>query len=244
MAVSNEPIRVVPLRVPETTLAPPVARPRLTYRGGPLLSSVEVVTIFWGADWQQSSLADSMNGFFDYVLTSPLLDQLTEYSTHGMTIGHGSRVATATVESAPPNPAPDSDIQAFIQAQISAGAVPAPTANRLYFVFLPSGVTVNLDTAGSCTDFCGYHDATADQTYYAVMPYPDCSGCEGGFALAAALTNTSSHELCEAITDPVPGQGWYDDVNGEIGDICAWQTKQLGGYTLQLEWSNRQGRCV
>jgi hypothetical protein len=36
-----------------------------------------------------------------------------------------------------------------------------------------------------------------------------------------ALTGTSSHELCEAITDPVPGASWYDDHNGEIGDI-AW----------------------
>jgi hypothetical protein len=244
MAISHGPIRVVPLRVPETTLAPPVARPRLTYRGGPLLTSVEVVTIFWGADWQRSSLVDSMNGFFDYVLASPLLDQLAEYSTGGMTIGHGSRVATATVGSAPPNPAPDAEIQAFIQAQISAGKVPGPTPNSLYFVFLPSGVMVNLDGSDSCTDFCGYHDATSDQTYYAVMPYPDCTGCEGGLAPIDALTSTSSHELCEAITDPVPGQGWYDDTNGEVGDICAWQTKQLGGYTVQLEWSNRQGRCV
>jgi len=42
------------------------------------------------------------------------------------------------------------------------------------------------------------------------------------------LTSTSSHELREAITDPIPGQGWYDDANGEIGDICAWKTKKLG----------------
>jgi hypothetical protein len=65
-----------------------------------------------------------------------------------------------------------------------------------------------------------------------------------GSAVLAALTSTSSHELCEAITDPIPGQGWYDDQNGEIGDVCAWQTKQLGQFTVQLEWSNREGRCV
>jgi hypothetical protein len=32
----------------------------------------------------------------------------------------------------------------------------------------------------------------------------------GGMTNLEALTTTSSHELCEAITDPVPGQGWYD----------------------------------
>jgi hypothetical protein len=76
------------------------------------------------------------------------------------------------------------------------------------------------------------------------MPYPGCTGCAGGLALLDAMTSTSSHELCEAITDPIPGSGWYDQAHGEIGDICAWQTKKLGNYTVQLEWSNNAGACV
>jgi hypothetical protein len=66
----------------------------------------------------------------------------------------------------------------------------------------------------------------------------------GSFAQLDALTSTTSHELCEAITDPIPGEGWYDDANGEIGDICAWKTKKLGNYTVQLEWSNRGDKCL
>ena len=31
------------------------------------------------------------------------------------------------------------------------------------------------------------------------------------------MSMTSSHELCEAITDPVPGERWYDQTHGEIG---------------------------
>ncbi len=57
-------------------------------------------------------------------------------------------------------------------------------------------------------------------------------------------TGTSSHEFCEAVTDPVPGSGWYDQVNGEIGDICAWHFKKIAGYTVQMEWSNAQNKCV
>ena len=57
-------------------------------------------------------------------------------------------------------------------------------------------------------------------------------------------TLESDVALCEAITDPVPGQGWYDDSNGEIGDICAWKTRTLGSYTVQLEWSNKAGSCI
>jgi len=45
------------------------------------------------------------------------------------------------------------------------------------------------------------------------------------------------------VADPVPEQGWYGDANGEIGDICAWRAKQLGGFTLRLEWSNSVGAC-
>ena len=59
-----------------------------------------------------------------------------------------------------------------------------------------------------------------------------------------ALTSVCSHELAEAITDPVPGEGWYDDTSGEIGDICAWQNKRLGAYEVQLLWSNRARACV
>ncbi len=47
-----------------------------------------------------------------------------------------------------------------------------------------------------------------------------------------------------AASDPIPGQGWYDDNHGEIGDICAWQNKKLGTYMVQLLWSNKAGACV
>ena len=76
------------------------------------------------------------------------------------------------------------------------------------------------------------------------MPYPSCQGCLGGLSDIAALTSTSSHDLCEAITDLVPGQSWYDDVHGEIGDICGWKTKQVYNYTVQLEWSNKVRKCI
>jgi hypothetical protein len=186
-----------------------------------------------------------INQFFDFVLTSPLLDQLGEYSVAGMTIGQGSRTGSVILSTDPPSAIADADVQKLIQQEISNdSAVPQPTPNSLYFVYLPPGVTISLDGSASCSNFCGYHSDVGGSIFYAVMPYPDCAGCTGARAVTNALTSTSSHELCEAITDPVPGQGWYDDQNGEIGDICAWKTKQLGAYTVQLEWSNKAGQCV
>ncbi len=245
------PIIIVPLHRPEViakVAAPPVA-PNLTYRNGPLLSAVKVFTIFWGADWQQSpgsDLANNLNQFFDYILTSPLMDQLAEYSVQGgQSIGYGTHIGTLTLATpAPQASLPDDAIQQFLQQQIASNAVPQPDQNTLYFIYLPSGITVTQGGDSSCQVFCGYHNTINNQIFYAVMPYPDCNGCAGGLALLDALTSTSSHELCEAITDAIPGQGWYDDNNGEIGDICAWKTKQMGNNIVQLEWSNQNNQCM
>ncbi len=239
------PIQIVPLH--GDALAAPVSAAHLTYRGGPLLQTTQVFVVYWGTAWEgaQAPLVQQLNQFFDFVRTSALLDQLGEYSVPGKSIGHGSRTGSVILSTDPPATIADPDVQAFIQQEIANGsAVPQPTADTLYFIYLPPGVTISLDGGTSCSNLCGYHSAVNGRIFYAVMPYPDCSGCIGGLSVIDSLTSTSSHELCEAITDAVPGQGWYDDQNGEIGDICAWKTKRLGAYTVQLEWSNKAGHCI
>jgi hypothetical protein len=248
-ASPQKPIRVVPIRL-DVRLEPaaPAAAPHLTYRGGPLLTAVQVFTFFWGDGWQgepQAGLMQQMMQFFDFVVTSPLIDQLGEYGVAGKKIGHGADLGATPVAGALGSSVDDSAIQTFLQQEISTNqAVPQPTPNSLYFVFTPPGVAINLDGSSSCSAFCGYHNDINGQIFYAAMPYPDCMGCTGAASVLDAMTSTTSHELCEAITDPIPGQGWYDDSNGEIGDICAWQTKQLGAYSVQLEWSNKAGSCI
>ena len=249
----NDPIRIVPLYLPSELYrptvgiaAPPAAK--LTYRGGPLLDAVEVFTLFWGQAWQttpNSDLANQINQFFKFVVSSALIDQLAEYNVPGHAIGHGSFIGTVALTRPAPTPSvTDAAIQQMLEEQIKSNAsVPKPVANTLYFVYLPPGTAVVQGGSRSCQAFCGYHDTFGNGIYYAVMPFPNCAGCLGGMTDLDALTSTSSHELCEAITDPVPGQGWYDDNHGEIGDICAWQTKKLGNYTVQLEWSNHDANC-
>ena len=240
-------IRIVPLATPELlNRAAPSAH--LVYNNGPLISQAEVFTIFWGTGWQQSSqspLIAQIGAFFDFILTSALINQLGEYSVPQYTIGHGKRAGTlGLVNPDVPTAVDDFAIQKMLEQQIAAGALPAANSNLIYFVFLPSGVTVTQGGSASCKVFCGYHDATAKEIFYAVMPFPDCAGCSSNLTTLEALTVTASHELCEAITDPIPGQGWYDNQNGEIGDICPWQTKKVGLYTVQKEWSNQARRCV
>lgn len=252
LPLRTDAIRIVPVRqiddiglaTDEVGAGPP---PALTYRGGQLLTSVQVFTLFWGAKWSsaQASARAQVNQFFDFILSSAMIDQLSEYSTSGMTIGHGAHVGTATVTApAPPRSVSDGALQHFLQQEIATNsALPKPSPQTLYFMYLPPGTSVSQGGTRSCQAFCGYHNDISGQILYAVMPYPGCGGCTGGLAVNDALTVTSSHELCEAITDPVPGTGWYDDSNGEIGDICAWQTKTVGAFMVQKEWSNQANSC-
>ncbi len=226
------------------------APPQLTYRGGPLLSKVEIFTVFWGDYWTtQQAFMQKINNFFGHIVSSSLIDQLGEYNIPNYTISSGTFRGSAIITT-PSLPffifghtiVNDSRIQSMIQQNISSNIFPTGN-NILYAIFLPPGVTAMLGLSFSCLHFCGYH-SNFQNTYYAVMPYPDCRGCTGGLSPFDALTVTSSHELCEAITDPIPGTGWYDDANGEIGDICPWQTKIVDGYTVQTEWSNSANACV
>ncbi len=247
----GDPIRIVPLYLPETVTAEaaaPAVAPQLSYRGGPLLTAVEVVTVFWGNAWgaAQSAMAKQLNQFFDFILTSALIDQLGEYNVPGQLIGHGRHIGSVTVTTPnPPRTVSDNAMQHMLQQEISTNsAFPQPSMNVLYFVYLPPGVSLVQGGGRSCQAFCGYHNDINGTIFYAAMPYPGCTGCLGALQPIDALTSTSSHELCESITDAIPGQGWYDDTNGEIGDICAWKTKKIGNYTVQLEWSNKNDRCM
>jgi hypothetical protein len=242
---AHETIRVVPLHHPQFQRA---VTAKLTYRGGALIEAAKVFTIFWGQSWADDAdakaLAAAVNQFFSDILVSSLIDQLSEYNSSGKTIGHGSSIGSAVVTAdAPINSVTDSKIQTALQNWISNGTAPLNDKDTIYFVYLEQGIVSVMGGSRSCQSYCGYHN-NVNSIYYAVMPYPGCSGCLGGLAVLDALTGTSSHELCEAITDPVPGTGWYDDTQGEIGDICAWQFKQVDGYTVQLEWSNEQNKCV
>src|SRR5256885_8086500 len=112
------PIRIVPLR---TEALAPVARPRLSYRGGPLLASVQTFLFFWGDAWQQQAdLMEKLSAFFDYVVASPLIDQLSEYDVPNYAISHGSRTGAVMLKSSPGAQVSDADIQRLIQEEIAS----------------------------------------------------------------------------------------------------------------------------
>ena len=260
---TSKSLGIVPIK--GEALVPATHIPHLTYHQGHLLTSVEVYTIFWGTGWQQApqnGLIQPLNDFFDFILTSSLMDVLREYSVPGQIIGHGQRVGTNTITTSDPGTAnpdgsrvvTDAQIQqAFLQDWIPNNTIRQPN-NRLFFVYLPPNVTSELGGFDSCAagGFCGYHSNINHNIFYAVIPFINCDGCISGQNLPFdSLTEVSSHELCESITDPDQDDngnptGWNDDnLNpGEIGDICNFQATQLGGYNVQTEWSNQASACV
>ena len=92
--------------------------------------------------------------------------------------------------------------------------------------------------------------------FYGVIPDQGgaCAGGCGPSPVADGTTDVSSHELIEAVTDPGVGLAksnasplaWYDQSNGEIGDICSGSGDSAteAGYTVQLEWSNAKNGCI
>jgi hypothetical protein len=205
-------------------------------------------------------LITGVNSFFDFILTSSLIDLLSEYSVPGQTIGHGSRAGTVTITASEPGSGSgqisDAQIQQALQDWTTHGtpngSIPQPTSNTLYFIYLPPGVTSTLEGFQSCQagGYCGYHGDINGNIIYAVEPFLPCAGCTFGDGQALdSLTKVSSHELCEAITNPASGGWWDDDLAAqnqppEIGDICNTTEQQIGGFTIQAEWSNQGNACL
>jgi hypothetical protein len=240
-------IVALPSTVSRDVSTMPVLTP-LTYRGGQLLTQVEVFTIFWGKDWTtpaKAAMIAPFNKFFKDIVGSIMIDQLAEYNVPNQKIGHGSFIGSVTTNS--PSLAKtvsDTTIKKNLNKWMTAGIIPPITANRLYFVFTQQGTVVKLGKDASCQVFCGYHDHVNNALFYAVIPYADCSGCLGGLSAFDSMTLTASHELCEAITDPVPGDGWYNNTFGEIGDYPCRHAKTVLTYKVQTEFSNKAKTCI
>ena len=168
----------------------------------------------------------------------------------------------------------DSQIQTELTDQIRAGHLPAPAEDAegnpttIYAVFFPPGITITQGSSSSCVSggFCAYHGTVAaggglDEFYYGVHPDMQAgSGCATGCGNSTTFgnyTSVASHELTETITDAEvglaitngPPLAWYDNTNGEIGDICNGQQGTFAGndgqtYVLQYEFSNAQNNCI
>jgi hypothetical protein len=214
----------------------------ITYHGGALLSSVKVEPYYYGPNWNTDSTLQSrrtaLTNYLVYLANGPYTDML---SKAGYNVGRGVCDFWWNTFQAPGSSLSDGTIQNALQGDINAGHLQTPDANRLYTVFVQPGTVVTRGSSDSQHNFDGYHDSFNGsdghghslKIYYAVMPYPGAgTGFFSGNGNAFdSLTDVTSHEVAEAITNPdyrSANYGWNDDhFNGqntapagaEVGDV-------------------------
>jgi hypothetical protein len=282
--------RGVPWRDPNEARPIGFAAPagaHLSYFGGPVISNVQVIEVLYGTGSYLAQVAGTTSpniGTFYSDLpgtNSGYINLLSQYDTNisggtNQIIGNGTFAGLFQITPSSANDGStidDTNIQAELLAQISAGHLPAPVldaagnVNTIYMIYFPPGKSITQGGSGSCVagGFCAYHGTTSStlngkNLLYGVFPdFQPPSGCSQGCGTSSTFgiyTSVSSHELSEAITDAdvgiattfAPPLAWYDMTNGEIGDICNGQqgsyTANGTTYTIQLEFSNAANNCV
>ncbi len=260
----------------------------LLYWGGQVLQNAKIYNVNWTANVDPAVKA-GMPLFYEAVANSGYFDWLSEYNTQGLNgqdgmpgsnqgISRGTGAGSFTINPSTcagtqPCLLDDTAIQAELAAQIAAGALPAPTTgcdgltDSIYMFQFPPNVTITMQGAQSCQQFCAYHFSThvnGQVVPYGVLPDVNNGACAGGCGSDPTPLNNStavaSHELIEATTDTDVGDidpmspgytrpgGWGDNNCGEIGDICVGitDTVTVNGvpWTVQQEWSNQVGDCI
>lgn len=236
---------------------------KLVNYGGNVVAKATYNNIFWGAYWTQGAGLDERkyyNSFLQTIGTAPeFASALTEYASAGKPIGTGTYAGENLISTEPGKAIDDAVIQTTIQDWVNKGLVPAPSLDQVYVLNFPPGTSVTLGTSASCTQFCGFHSTirttsgTGGLIRYIVNPHEDCQGCLFEATVKDSATVVLSHEMSELVTDPDVGLAtalaaplsWYDQNNGENGDICAGDPNvTMLGFRIQTEWSNAANACV
>jgi hypothetical protein len=151
------------------------------------------------------------------------------------------------------------ELEDWLRDMLLAGGLGSGAAGHLYMLFPGPDTIVGEDGFVYGIDWCAYHSSlqpsgaagAAAPTPYTVVPYPGAAGTCGqslGLSDLDILTVLASHELAEAMTDAIPGQGWTGD-EGEIDDFapCLWRPIEVRfddfSYKIQAYWDEQAERC-
>jgi hypothetical protein len=237
--------------------------PQLVDNGGPKLTSAKIVTVTWATDTNAASLQD-----FDDKL-GPSQYWKTALAEYGIGPASSGPTNHVVVQTAPPNPWDAAAIDTWTQTQIAgapANGWPAPDAQSVYMVFVPSTVKVTDTGADACASEAGYHvelkaGSNPDGVAYA-LAIQNCS-IEAGTNVLQDSTSTAAHEIAEAATDPYPNNApsiygfdpdhlaWevWNEWQDEVADACeyfdeAYYTEGSDlPYMVQRLWSNASAKA-
>jgi hypothetical protein len=220
---------------------------RVVYQGGAVLTSPQIVVVFWGSD-VPSKIRDEAPAIYESIVQVSDFDWLSEYNTPAQQISRGAFVGSYVIA---PNDTRtsllDVDIIAELAMQVDAGQLPPTNENTYLAVYMPRGIEIREDVFQdkSCEVWTAYHGdfGPALQGTYAVFPM-----CEKACGAGCPSSPIAVHELFEAVTDPHL-DGWSTDDGEEIADLCFDSPYSLalpdgGSLGIQRLWSNRFNACI
>ena len=258
---------------------PPVVDPTVgTYKTkamlhgpGPIPNPLEVWVIFVGAQWgtTDSTLRENLANDIFSIFQSNYMDGLIQYPfLRRATLGG---IVVDTDHEIPNNYGFNhlQDLVTYLGNIAALGLIPfndkAPTGTTYFHYIVPAKNRTTTETG-----WLAFHDswrvATSGKTYDIVFGITNTSLHYSSYNETVAYTvlNISfTHELCEAITDPIfPPNitnyvGWYADPKGilkadiknwggEICDVCIdrGESAPVVGVTVATYWSDKDGKCI
>jgi hypothetical protein len=203
----------------------PGAAQNLSYQGGAVVSSPQIVVVYWGPN-VDPTLQSNLPGMYNTLLSGPWMNILKQYSTVGLTPLQGGPSSGQTMQAGafgkavtitPSNPTAGTEgaIVQELSNQIVSGAVPAPTldpqgfSQTIYVVYFPPGFTFtdySQPTRTSCKDFDEIEfNLSYQATKVPTILFSDLSGApcrDTAVPLMDQYALDNSVQLAQTITGP------------------------------------------
>ena len=201
----------------------------LTFHGGEVLRSPDVVPVYVGTYWETVP-GKRERARNDAAMAALVTDpgQTGLWREYGG--GPGTTSPSRVLAAIDRRDFSKEDVEALVQAQVRAGVLDASDPERIFTLVLPPGATLHHGAAHSTSGLGGFHgNVTAPDghpVYYAVAVHSERTGGRtNGIDFTGTpidnVTIVESHEITETVTDPDVGRaiesgnpaflGWYDD---------------------------------
>lgn len=170
------------------------------FHGGAVMKSIRQVSIFLGSGWGERQTRARETALLD--LSARHDDaQIAELQKHGVSVAPAG-VSHEDFSDLGKSPVNDLAIQRRLADMIASKAVPAPTAETVFVVFLAPGIRSSLGGHQAGVDYAAYHSvfhSAAGEVRYAVVPFDSNAGNMQA-AATRAFVNTALNPK---------GDGWF-----------------------------------
>jgi hypothetical protein len=171
-----------------------------TFHGGPVLASAQQVSIFLGAGWGDSQIRSREASLVD-VIASAGNTQVAELKQHSIkTLRAAPKLEDFSDLSQ--SKVNDLTIQQKLSDLLKSKAIPAPTADTVFVIFLAPGMQSSLGGLQGGVDYAAYHNFVnleAGEIHYVVVPF---------LANADNHSAAATRAFAETALNP-NGRGWF-----------------------------------